>query len=722
MTEPDKKCSTCGFALGAETVFCDGCGAAAPTHLTDPALQRTIAEAAFFRSRLNRAVAGKFDLLELLGSGGFGQVYRARDLKLGREVAIKVLRHDLAGNPQLMERFRREAQIVAGLHHPNILPIHHIDELDGIIFFVMPLVNGEALAEAMHRRTLSSGEAVRILRDISNAVQFAHNNGLVHRDLKPDNIMLEGPERRVLVMDFGIAKSTDGDDSGLTGSGVIIGTPGYMSPEQAVGDVASSRSDIYSLGVIGYELLTGERPFQGTKAAEVVERQLSEQPRRVTSVNPTVPPELADALSKCLTRSPEDRLPTAGVLAESLNVSGISGLKLNERRERHAVFHASIAATLIVLVIALGVVFSKAGVTGAVSMNGTTPPWQLSNWSRARLPLRTVDIHDSSVVALERKGTRVWNGSAWTSPSAFFDSYPVATDRGLILVADGRIMTTSGQTVAPAIPEELLPSGEEQSRLTDLLVHGEDMWVAAGSGRILRWSVDAGWEQTLASTSRTITDIFIINNRLHALRDHGGSIATDSLLAFNGISWDTEDIRPRSNRRAIYRSGFLLRDGTAGVVGALCSSRRECSPTILLMNDEGGWEELDLSGLPDAAVIERAWGRVPRSLYRLRFFNGLGCRAAFREVSAELGLPVRDTERVGYTSRGPVGRRGFRIWSYGWSGLRSIHQRSHLEPDKYRLDRGNPCSGVGYRSPVGYRLRCRLGPGPTVLFNRVRPR
>src|SRR3954471_17724071 len=225
-----------------------------------------------------------------IGRGGMAVVYRATDLRLNRRVAIKVLPLELAFNADVRERFLREAQTAAQLSHPGIVPIYTVDEREGIVYFVMALVDGESLAERLSREPrLPITEARRILGAVADALAYAHEQGVVHRDVKPDNIMLDRASGRPLVTDFGIARAAQGDTR-LTVTGVAVGTPAYMSPEQALGErELDGRSDIYSLGVVGYQMLAGRTPFRAANTPAMLVKHLSESPHPIESLRPDVP-------------------------------------------------------------------------------------------------------------------------------------------------------------------------------------------------------------------------------------------------------------------------------------------------------------------------------------------------------------------------------------------------------------------------------------------------
>jgi|SRR5690348_5538117 len=273
-------------------------------------------------ARAARALGPGYALGTRLGQGGFAVVYAARDLGLKRDVAVKVLRDELRESAQHRERFRREAESVARLRHPNVIPIYAVGEAEGLAFFVMPLVAGTSLRALLEReRRLPVAEARRILLECAQGLAAAHKAGLVHRDVKPDNIMLDGEERRVLLTDFGIAKAleTGGGAETLTQSGVVIGTPQYMSPEQATGDrTMDHRSDIYSLGVVAYQMLAGAVPFEAGTLAALLVKQVTEDPPPVTRARPECPPDLAAAIARCLAKDPARRWQRADDLVQAL--------------------------------------------------------------------------------------------------------------------------------------------------------------------------------------------------------------------------------------------------------------------------------------------------------------------------------------------------------------------------------------------------------------------
>ena len=271
-------------------------------------------------ARLERALQESYALEGEIGRGGMGVVYSARDLKLKRRVAIKVLPPELAFRDEIRTRFMREAETAARLSHPHIVPIHAVGEADALVYFVMGYVDGESLAARLRRRErLPPDEVRRIMKETADALGMAHAMGVIHRDIKPDNILLEGTRRRVVVTDFGIAKALSESGVGITGTGVVIGTPQYMSPEQAAGErEIDSRSDVYSLGVVAYEMLTGDPPFHSATVPGLLMKQITEPAPEVKDLRPECPDDLALTIMRCLEKNPEDRWPTADALRRAL--------------------------------------------------------------------------------------------------------------------------------------------------------------------------------------------------------------------------------------------------------------------------------------------------------------------------------------------------------------------------------------------------------------------
>lgn len=264
------------------------------------------------------ALAGEYSLQRELGRGGMGIVYLARDVQLDRDVAIKVLPAHMARTTESRERFVREARTAAGLSHPHIVPIHRVGEAGGFFFFVMSYVEGETLGERLRARgPLPPADAMRVMREVAWALAYAHGRGIVHRDVKPDNILLEASTGRALVTDFGIAH-VDAHDRPVTDPGKIMGTAHFMSPEQAASEPVDGRSDLYSLGVVGYLTASGRLPFEALNLPALLVRQATEAAPSILRAAPGLPPALGSAIDRCLARDPAGRFADGEALAAAL--------------------------------------------------------------------------------------------------------------------------------------------------------------------------------------------------------------------------------------------------------------------------------------------------------------------------------------------------------------------------------------------------------------------
>ncbi len=269
-------------------------------------------------AELPRPIVPGYTILGYLGRGGWGVVFRALDLRLDRVVALKLLTPAGVYHPEVRERFTREARALARLDHPNVVPVYDTGDAAGLPYFTMKFIPGGTLAAAATRIGGDIRQAVRLVARVAEAVQYLHDHGIVHRDLKPANILL-GPDDEPLVADFGMVKWL-GDDKELTTPGAVVGTRLYMAPEQAAGDTDSTgpRSDVWSLGVILYELLAGRRPFDHRDAVELERLVRHESPVPLTELRPDVPPALVDVVSRCLAKAPGKRYPTAAAIADDL--------------------------------------------------------------------------------------------------------------------------------------------------------------------------------------------------------------------------------------------------------------------------------------------------------------------------------------------------------------------------------------------------------------------
>jgi len=305
------RCPSCEAEAQTGARFCPQCAAALPSE--SAAAQDPL------RAALESAIGFQYRIERMLGRGGMGAVYLAHELALDREVAIKVLPPERGETRDGLERFRREARTAARLNHPHIVPLLTFGEVRGIVYYVMGYVRGDSLSALLRRSgRLGADQARRILGELADALDYAHRQGVVHRDLKPDNVLIEEDSGRALLADFGIAKSAAAGHT-LTATGSIVGTPLYMSPEQASGrgDV-DGRSDLYSLGVIGFEMLAGRRPFDAPTPADVLVQHMTKEPPPLQPLAAGAPDTLVKAVARCLKKDPAARWPDARALRQAL--------------------------------------------------------------------------------------------------------------------------------------------------------------------------------------------------------------------------------------------------------------------------------------------------------------------------------------------------------------------------------------------------------------------
>jgi Tol biopolymer transport system component/serine/threonine protein kinase len=271
--------------------------------------------------RLQQALGDGFRVTEELGGGGMSRVFVAREVELGRDLVVKVLPPDLGAGLNT-ERFRREIQLCARLQHPHIVPLLFAGAKNGLLYYSMPRIEGESLRSRISRSgELSIHEAIRLLHDVSDALEYAHAHGVIHRDIKPENILVSS--QHALVTDFGVAKALTAStgQSDITSAGIALGTPRYMAPEQATADpMTDHRADIYALGVVGYELLSGQPPFSGASTRQLFASQIIDDPVPISKQRPSVPPLLAQVVMRCLEKRPADRFQSAAEVRERLEI------------------------------------------------------------------------------------------------------------------------------------------------------------------------------------------------------------------------------------------------------------------------------------------------------------------------------------------------------------------------------------------------------------------
>ena len=309
------RCASCSAEFPEGANFCPGCAAPRPSE--------TAATADPLGAALQIAVGAQYEVGRLLGRGGMGAVFLAREPTLERNVAIKVLPSDRTASTD-RERFRREARTAARLTHPNIVPLHTFGDVDGTMYFVMGCVRGESLGARM-KRGIGMDAARRLLVELADALDHAHRQGVIHRDVKPGNVLIDDDSGRAMLTDFGIAKA-EGPAAGITTTGSLVGTPAYMSPEQAAGKTdLDGRSDIYSLGVMGYEMLAGRLPFASPSVGDLLVQHMTRHPAPLRELAPDVPDALAAVIMRCLEKDRALRWPDAHSLRDALASTDESG-------------------------------------------------------------------------------------------------------------------------------------------------------------------------------------------------------------------------------------------------------------------------------------------------------------------------------------------------------------------------------------------------------------
>lgn len=461
-------------------------------------------------SRLAEALSDRYTIEREVGAGGMATVYLANDLKHDRKVALKVLRPELS-EAMGSERFPREIKFVAQFNHPHILSLYDSGEAQGFLYFVMPYVEGESLRDRLAReKQLPVSDSVRILREVADALAYAHARGVVHRDIKPGNVLLSG--RHAVVTDFGVAKAIAGSGGDNTTTvGIAVGTPQYMAPEQAMGETnIDHRADIYALGILGYEMLAGRAPFDAATAQGILAAQVMTVPADLQLARPGIPALLSDAVMRCLAKNPADRWQSAEELIGRLEmVSGTpsGGLTPTDTRPLKATdvrrsklrpwMIAAGVAGLALTGVASALMLSKGGAAGKIDKIGVMPIEDISG----KDSVFVAAMHDALTNALVR------TNSAGVAPRSAMMRYKggtkttreIASDLELGAVVEatvfraGEVMRINVQFTDPETTRALWSDTYERNVSNVLAAQNEVVErIATGIGGALRGAKQPG--------------------------------------------------------------------------------------------------------------------------------------------------------------------------------------------------------------------------------------
>ncbi|HVX60016.1 MAG TPA: serine/threonine-protein kinase [Pirellulales bacterium] len=450
----------------------------------------------------------QFDVMRVLGRGGMGVVLEAFDSRLQRHVAIKVLDPELAGDALSQQRFCREARAAASITHENIVAVHQVEKSadDGPAYLVMQLVAGESLEQRLDRQQpLSLRDIVRIGMQASHGLAAAHAQGLIHRDIKPGNILLETPHDRVKLTDFGLARVSH--DVKLTQSGFVSGTPLYMSPEQALGEETDPRSDLFSLGAVLYEMCTGQPPFSGSSPLAILRQIVDEKHRPLKEANPAIPDWLAHTVDRLLAKKPADRIPTAAQLAElfdfewallkttSEDVPTVCQVAARKRTLRNRWIAAGVGATFLALGLLGGSLLGNRSASGVAAVSSAEPVAVFSANAGTVWSLAFDPTSSAVAMAVEDGSIRLWDQKTSNIKSTF------EAHRGIIWATrfshDGKLLATAGDDglikLWDPARSEPIKVFEHPNAVRGLALARDDQKLFAGDrqGGLRLWSVDS---------------------------------------------------------------------------------------------------------------------------------------------------------------------------------------------------------------------------------------
>jgi TolB-like protein/tRNA A-37 threonylcarbamoyl transferase component Bud32/Flp pilus assembly protein TadD len=660
MTAPTRVCPACHTPLPEAAQFCLQCGTPTPT---DPGVPpRDPATTAVGVAKVRSALADRYRIERVLGEGGMATVYLAEDLKHRRRVAVKVMRPELAATLGA-SRFLREIEIATQLNHPHILPVYDSGEAGGVLYYVMPYVEGESLRERVQREgALPVDEALRLAREVAEALGYAHRRGIIHRDIKPANVLLG--EGHALVADFGIARAAGGGQA-LTQTGLAVGTPQYMSPEQATGERdVDARADVYAIGAVLYEMLAGQAPYTGATPQAVLAKSLTEEVPPVASVRPGVPASVALVVGKAMARRPTDRYATGAELEQALagardavrsgeTAAAVAG---GSARRAWTIFGASTVVSLAViyglvtrwglprwtlglaallLVIGAAVLFatgraeSRRRPGAAASGVGRWLTWSNAAWGGGLAAALFVVValvlvfHGPSAASMASGGVRIavlpFDNLGSASDAYFADGMSDAVRGKLTDLSRFRVTARTSSVQYRGTTKPPSQIGRELS--VDYLLTGSVQWAHTGGGQgrvqvapelIDAKTGDAKWQQTFTAS---VSDVFgvqaAIASRVAAALGVALGTAdqrqiaarpTDNVAAYElylkGEALSGNDPVTLRRASAFYEQAIALDSGFAEAWGRLAS-------TLSLLYFNGG---------PDTAVAARAQAAAERAL------------------------------------------------------------------------------------------------------------
>ncbi len=523
---------------------------------------------------------GPYEILDALGAGGMGEVYRARDTRLGRDVAVKILPAEFSSDPIRKQRFEREAKIISSLNHPHICMLHDVGSQDDISYLVMECVEGETLAKRLEKGPLPLEQVLKYGMQIADALDKAHRSGVVHRDLKPGNVMLTSSGTKLL--DFGLAKPVAAltsvatltgavtQSSPMTEQGTIVGTFHYMSPEQVEGKELDGRSDIFSLGAVLYEMLTGQRAFQGKSHLSVASAILEKEPAPVTTIKPMTPPALEHAIKKCLAKIPDERWQSASDVAgelqwitESGSQSGAAALVTRPARSRERLAWALAAIFAAGLLAGLGAYLRVANSPAPLLVADVAPPKGLQfNFHATVAPALAPDGHAVAFGARDSSSSTV----LWVRPLDGSSAYPLpgTEDSGAPFWSpDSRRIGFNSHNKLQSIEV----SGGQPTILGDIVSPGSGSWgrdgtiLVAGFDGIYQFPASGGGKAPVIRTDKSgssfiFTPRFLPDGKHFVYQTANPSSAGDTYFA--SLDGKENRLLLRGGGRAAFASGFLL--------------------------------------------------------------------------------------------------------------------------------------------------------------------